>query len=96
MKKDYKITTNFEPTVDLDVLNKSYLDEIYKKINGHISYIEKDYNELKLKYNKQSAEEVLVSRAVKMTIRILYDKGLFDKYAKADKVSEVCFVCYTT
>ena len=50
-KKDEKITTNFEAVDDSDVINKCYLDEKLKKINGHISYIEKDYNEFKLQYN---------------------------------------------
>ena len=59
-----------------------------KKLNGHISYIEKDYNEFKLQYNKQNVEDILIQRAVKTTIQILYDKGLFDNYANADKVLE--------
>ena len=50
--------------------------------------MEKDFNEFKLKHNKQSVEEILVQRAVKTTIQILYDKGLFDNYANADKVLE--------
>ena len=58
------------------------------KINGHLSKLEKDYNEFKLQYNKQSVEEVLIQRAVKTTIQILYDKGLFDNYANADKILE--------
>ena len=87
-KKDEKITTNFEAVNDEDVINKSFLDEKLKKIDGHISYIEKDYNEFKKQYNKQSVEEILVQRAVKTTIQILYDKGLFDNYANADKVLE--------
>ena len=47
-EKDEKITTNFEAVDDKDVINKAYLDEKLKKIDGHISYNEKDYNELKL------------------------------------------------
>ena len=43
-KKDEKITTNFKPVNDEDVINKSFLDEKLKKVDGHISYIEKDYN----------------------------------------------------
>ena len=58
------------------------------KIDGQLSKLEKDYNEFKLQYNIQSVEEILIQRAVKTTIQILYDKGLFDKYANADKVSE--------
>ena len=50
-KKDTKITTNFEAVDDGHVINKAYLDEKLKKIDGHISYIEKDYNEFKLQYN---------------------------------------------
>ena len=87
-KKDEKITTNFQPIDDSDVINKSYLDEKLKKIDGHISYIEKDYNEFKLEYNKQNIEDILIQRAVKSTIQILYAKGLFDNYANADKVLE--------
>ena len=59
-----------------------------KKKNGHISYIEKGNNEFKKQNNKQSVEEILVQRAVKTTIQILYDKGLFDSYAKSDNVLE--------
>ena len=50
--------------------------------------IEKDYNEFKLQYNKQNVEDFLIQRAVKTTIQILYDKGLFDNFANADKVLE--------
>ena len=87
-KKDEKITTNFEATDDSDVINKACLDEKLKKIDGQISYFEKDYNKFKKQYNKQSVEEILVQRAVETTIQILYDKGLFDNYANADKVLE--------
>ena len=87
-KKDEKLTTNFEPIDNLDVINKGYLDEKLLKINGHLSKLEKDFNEFKLQYNKQSVEEFLIQRAVKTTIQILYDKGLFDNYANADKVLE--------
>ena len=59
------------------------------KIDGHLSKLEKDFNEFKLRYNKQSVEDVLIQRAVKTTIQIIYDKGLFDNYANADKVLEV-------
>ena len=87
-KKDEKLTTSFEPVDDLDVINKAYLDEKLLKIDGHLSKLEKDFNEFKLQYNKQSVEEILVQRAVKTTIQILYDKGLFDNYANAHKVLE--------
>ena len=87
-KKDEKITTNFKAVDDGDVINKGYLDEELKKTNGHIAYIEKDYNEFKKQYNKQSVEEILIQRAVKTTIQILYDKGLFDNFQNADKVLE--------
>ena len=58
------------------------------KIDGHLSKLEKDYNEFKLQYNKQSVEEISIQRAVKTTIQILYDKGLLDKFQNADKVLE--------
>ena len=87
-KKDEKLTTNFKPVNNEDVINKAYLDEKTLKIDGHVSKLEKDYNEFKLQYNKQNIEEFLVQRAVKTTIQILYDKGLFDNFQNADKVLE--------
>ena len=87
-KKDEKLTTNFEPVDNSDVINKRYLDEKLLKIDGHLSKIEKDSNEVKLQYNKQNVEEILIQRAVKTAIQILYDKGLFDKFQNADKVLE--------
>ena len=94
-KKDEKMTTNFEAVDDKDVINKGYLDEKLLKINGHLSKLEKDYNEFKLQYNKQSVEEISIQRAVKTTIQVLYDKDLFDNYANADK-SFRFFVYYKT
>ena len=87
-KKDEKLTTDFEPVNDEDVINKGYLDSKLLKIDGHLSKLENDFNEFKLQYNKQSVEDILVQRAVKTTIQILYDKGLFDNYDNADKVLE--------
>ena len=87
-KKDEKLTTNFEPTDNSDVINKGYLDEKLIKIDGHLSKLEKDYNEFKLDYDKQAVEEILIRRSVKTTIQVLYDRGLFDNYANADKVLE--------
>ena len=87
-EKGEKISTNSEPIDDSDVITRAYLDSELKKIDGHISYIEKDYNEFNLQYNKQSVEDILIQRAVKTTIQILHDKGLFDNYANADKVLE--------
>ena len=90
-KKDEKITTNFEPNDNEDVINKGYLDEKLIKRDGHLSKLETDYNEFKLQYNKQNVEDILIQRAVKTTIQILYDKGLFDHYTNADKVLDFLF-----
>ena len=87
-KKDEKLKTNYEAVDDKDVINKGYLDSKLLKIDGHLSKLEKDYNEMKLQYNKQNIEDILIQKAVKTTIQILYDKGLFDNYANADKVLE--------
>ena len=87
-KKDEKITTTFGAVNDEDVINKGFLDEKLLKIDGQLSKLEKDFNEFKLQYNKQSVEEILIQRAVKTTIQILYDKGLFDNFQNADKVLE--------
>ena len=87
-RKNEKITTNFEPVIDSDVINKGYLDSKLSKLDGHLSKLEKDYNEFILPYNKQTVEVILIQRTVKTTIQIFFDKGLFDKYAHADKVLE--------
>ena len=87
-KKDEKITTNFEPIDNNDVINKGYLDSKLLNINGHFSKLEKNFNEFKKQYDKQAVLDVLIQKAVKTTIQILYDKGLFDNYANADKVLE--------
>ena len=42
----------------------------------------------KLQYNKQSVGDILIQNAVKTTVRILYDKELFDNFQNADKVLE--------
>ena len=90
-KKDEKLTTNFEPNDNEDVINKGHLDSNLLKIDGHLSKLEKNYNEFKLQYNKQNVEDILIQRAVKTTIQILYEKGLFDSFANADKVLEDFF-----
>ena len=69
VKKMKKITRNFEPSNNEDVINKAYLDEKLFKTKGHLSFLEKDFNEFKLQYNKQNVEDVLIQRAVKTTIQ---------------------------
>ena len=70
-KKDEKISTNLEPVDNEDVINTDFLDGKLKKLNGHLSKLENDYNEFKLQYNKQNVEHVLIHRAVKTTIQTL-------------------------
>ena len=83
-RKDEKVTTTFESSNDEYVTNKVYLDTKLSEIENQISYIEKSYNEFKLHNNKQSIEDNLIERAVRTTIQILYDKGLFDYYNDGD------------
>ena len=85
-KKDEKLTTKFELSNDEDGVNKAYLDEKLSKIESHVSYIEKDYNDFKLLSDKLSVEEFLIQRAIKTTVQLLFDKGLFDNYNNADEV----------
>ena len=87
-KKDEKLTTNFEPSNDEDVIKKASSDKKVSKIEGHFSYIAKDYHEFELLSNRQSVEEVLNRGAVKTTVKILYDKGLFDIYGNGDEALE--------
>ena len=86
-EKDEKITTSFEPTDDTDVIKKAYPDDNLLKMNGHLSLLEKNYNEFILDYTQ--SVEVLNRRAVNTTIQILYDEGLFDSFTNADRVLKV-------
>ena len=86
IKKNEKLTTDFEPVDNKDVINKANLDSKLLKIDGHISKLEKDYNEFLLQYNKQNVEDILIQRAVKTNIQILYDRGLFDNFQNAEEV----------
>ena len=86
LKKKEKITKNYEAVDDKDVINKGYLDSKLLKIDGHLSKLEKDYNEFILQNNKQNLEYLLIQRAVKTTIQILYDMGLFDNFQNAEEV----------
>ena len=73
-KKVEKRKTNFEASDCSDVINKTYIEDNLLKIDGHLSIPEKDYNEIFLHYKKPTVEGILIQRAVKTTIRILYDK----------------------
>ena len=74
-KIDGKITTNFKAVDDEDVINKAYIDEKLKKIDGHISYLGKHYNEFKLQYNRQSREDNLFQRALKQRYKYFMIRG---------------------
>ena len=87
-----KKASDFEPTDNSNVINKAYLEKKLLEINGHFSFLEKDYNEVELQINKQSLKDILIQRAVTTTVQILLDIDLLDKYANADKVLNVFFV----
>ena len=87
-EKAKNLTTNFEPSDNSDVINKTYLDEKKWKRDGHISLLEKHYNEFKILSDKQSVEEVLIQRAVITTIQILYYKEIFDSFPISDAVEK--------
>ena len=91
-KKNEKITAKFETSDNTNVINKACLIKSLSKIEVRISYIKKDYNEIKLHNSKQSIEEFLIERAVITTIQILFDKGLFDEYDIEDEVLQPFFL----
>ena len=62
-KKGEKMTTNFEAPNIEDVIKKVYLDRNVSRIEGQISYIEKNYIEYKVPGDKQSVKGVLIQRA---------------------------------
>ena len=67
-------------------MNKAYLDTNISKKEGLLSFIEKDYIEISLHNSKISREEVLIERALKLTLQIFYDKGLLDNFNNADEM----------
>ena len=85
-EKDEKLATKFEAVNGEDVINKAYLKEELSKTAGHLSLLEKDFNEYKILTNKQFMEEILIQRTVKTTIEILSDEGLFDGFPNAEAV----------
>ena len=86
MSERWKQTTTFEPFNDEDLINKAYQDTKLSKIQGQIKFVENNYNEFELHYNKYSVEEVLFQGAVKTTIQIPFDKEFLDNYDNADDV----------
>ena len=62
-KKDEKITTSFEPVDNEDVINKGYLDSKLLKIDGHLSNLEKDYNEFKLQKKQTKCRRYFNSKS---------------------------------
>ena len=55
-----------------------------KNRRSDLIYRKKKYDEFELYNNKQSVENLLIERAVRMAIQILYDKRLFDNYNKGN------------
>ena len=75
-KKDEKITTTFESSNPEDVITKAYLDTELYIVEDHISLMEKEYNKSRDVENSniKSDEEILIERAVKTNIQIVYEK----------------------
>ena len=69
-------------------VNKAYLDAKLAEVKGHISFIEKDYNDFKGTLERLSNRSCgypnnVIEIAVKSTIQTFYDKGSFDNYDDA-------------
>ena len=61
-------TTNFEPSCDANVMNKTYLDKNLSRLEGRISYIEKAYNVFKLFGNKDAKHPLNLERSNKNSV----------------------------
>ena len=72
--KKKKNKTIFTAVIEEDFINKDCLDENLSQIDGHLSFLGKSFNQYKILTNKQSIEEILIQRAVRPAIQILYDK----------------------
>ena len=85
-RKDEKLSTSFEPSKFEDVVIEAYHNKKRSQIESSIWFIEKNSIEFKLHTKKQSLEEILIGKSVKTAIQILYDLGLFERYANADEI----------
>ena len=85
-EKYEKITTFCQFSSDEDVMNKAYLDEKLSNIEDHLSFLEKNYIEFKLKNDEQSVEEVPILRVLKTTMQMLHDNGLFGGFSNEKDV----------
>ena len=56
------------------------------KRDGHLSKLEKNFNDFKVQYDKQNVEDILIQRAVKTTIQILYDRDFFGNFQNAEEL----------
>ena len=82
IKKMKKKQQNLNPKSQRTFLPNYLLTEI-SNVEGHISFTEKNY--IEFRDLERFNEGVLIEKAVKTTIQILYDKVLFDKYNNADE-----------
>ena len=89
-KTDEKLTTKFGDVNDEDVINKGYLDWKIAELKCQIWHIEKIY--IEFKDLEKSNEEVLIERAVKTTIQILYGKRILDNYDNANELLKNCLL----
>ena len=70
-----KKTTNFEPHKIEVVVNKAYLETEISKKDGHLSIIKKDYNEYKLRNDKDAQTNSMKHEMVDTLLEIV--KKLF-------------------
>ena len=87
--EDEKISTNFEISHDKDVINKAYFNKKISKKEGHKSFIEKDWSDIRMHSKKKQSKDVLTEKAVKSTTQILQDKVLVDKQDNADEALKI-------
>ena len=86
-RKDKKITANFEPSNDEDVINKANFDITWAEVKGHTSVIGKDSFDFMAKCLKSQNDLNFWNEiTLKTTIRILYNEGAFDNSDDTDEV----------
>ena len=86
LQKDEKTNTKFEPVRDENVVTKSFPDIRLTEAKKRMSNTDKDYKETGLRSKKETEVEVLFGKAVKTTMKKLYDLGMFNIFEKANEV----------
>ena len=65
----------------MDVINKGYLGTKIAETKGHISFLEKTYEQIQ----REKKNDKLIGNALKATMQVLYDEKFYDDLENPDE-----------